>query len=65
MILSLTGCTSSQEMKDETQTEYTEEKTETLQEYKECVKDSEGITEKMAQCEALLKAVQAVEGGSK
>ncbi len=65
MILNLTGCASSQEMKDEAQAEYTEEKTETLKEYKECVKDSEGVAEKMAQCEALLKAVEAVEGGSK
>ncbi len=64
MVFNLTGCTSAQEMKDEAQAEYTEEKTETLKEYKECVNDSEGVAAKMAQCEALLKAVGAVEGGT-
>jgi hypothetical protein len=64
LILNLAGCTSAAEKKDEAQAEYTEEKTETLKEYKECVKKSEGVEAKMAQCEALLKAVGAVEGGT-
>ncbi len=64
MILNLTGCTSAQEKKDEAHAAYTEEKTATLKEYKECVNDSEGVAAKMAQCEALLKAVGAVEGGT-
>ncbi len=64
MILNLTGCTSAQEKKDEAQAEYTEEKTATLKEYKECVNKSEGVAAKMAQCEALLKAVGAVHGGT-
>ncbi len=71
MILNLTGCTSAKEMKDEAEAEhskaqagYTEEKTATLREYKECVNKSEGVPAKMAQCEALLKAVGAVEGGT-
>jgi len=64
MILNLTGCTSAQEKKDEAQAGFTEEKTETLKEYKECINDSEGAAEKMAQCEALLKAVSALEGGA-
>jgi len=62
--LSLAACSSPADKKDEAQAEYTEEKTKTLQEYKECVKKSEGIEEKMAQCEALLKAVGAVEGAT-
>lgn len=62
--LSLLACSSPAEKRDEAQAEYTEEKTKTLQEYKECVKKSEGIKEKMAQCEALLKAVGAVEGAT-
>ena len=60
----LTGCTSAEELKDEAQAEYTEEKTQTLKDYKECVKNSEGVEAKMAQCEALLKAIGAVEGGT-
>ncbi len=64
MIFNLAGCTSAQEMKDEAQAEYTEEKTQTLKEYKECVKASEGDSKKMAQCDALLKAVGAMEGGT-
>ena len=64
MVLNLTGCTSAAEKKDEAAAEYTEEKTETLKEYKECAKNSEGDAKKLAQCEALLKAVGAVEGGT-
>ena len=64
LVLNLAGCTSAAEKKDEAAAEYTEEKTETLKEYKDCVKASEGIEAKMAQCEALLKAVGAVEGGT-
>ena len=60
----LAGCTSAEELKDEAQAEYTEEKTQTLKDYKECVKNSEGVEAKMAQCEALLKAIGAVEGGT-
>ena len=48
-----------------TQAEYTEEKTKTLQEYKECAKDAEGDEQKLKSCEALLKAVEAVEGSGK
>lgn len=62
--MSLTACSTPSDKKDEAQAEFTEEKTKTLQEYKECVSDSDGIKEKMAQCEALLKAVGAVEGAT-
>ena len=61
--LNLAACASSEEMKAEADAEFTEEKTETLREYKECVKGSAGDEAKMAQCEALLKAVEALEGG--
>lgn len=62
--VSLTACSTASEQKDEAQAAYTEEKTKTLQEYKECVKASEGDEAKMAQCEALLKAVEAAEGST-
>jgi len=61
-VLSLAACSTAEEKKDEAQAEYTKEKTETLKEYKECVKGAEGDAAKMSQCEALLKAVEAVEG---
>ena len=74
VILACTGllaCTSSKERADEAQAEaaeaqaeYTEEKTKTLQEYKECAKDAEGDEKKMAACDGLLRAVEAVEGGA-
>ena len=64
LVLNLAGCTSAAEKKDEAAAEYTEEKTETLKEYKNCIKDSKGDEKKLAQCEALLKAVGAVEGGT-
>lgn len=63
LLLILSACSSPQEDAAEAQAEYTEEKTATLKEYKECVKESGGDETKMKQCEALLKAVQAVEGG--
>lgn len=62
LTLGLAACSTPADKKDEALADYTEEKTKTLQEYKDCVKKSEGIEEKMAQCEALLKAVGAVEG---
>lgn len=62
--LNLAACSTPADKRDAAQAEYTEEKTKTLIEYKECVKDSEGVEAKMAQCEALLKAVGAVEGAT-
>ena len=62
--MNLAACTSAEDRKDEAEAEYTEEKTQTLQDYKKCVADSDGIESKMAQCEALLKAVGAVEGSA-
>ena len=62
--MNLSSCTSAKDKKDEAEAEYTEEKTQTLQDYKKCVADSDGVEAKMAQCEALLKAVGAVEGAN-
>ena len=63
-VFNLTACSTASEERDEAQAEYTEEKTKTLQEYKDCVKVAEGDEAKMAQCESLLKAVEAVEGST-
>jgi len=49
-------------MKHEAEAEHLDEKTDILKDYKECVKNSEGADDKMKQCDALLKAVKAVEG---
>jgi len=62
-VANLAACTSAEERKDEAQAGYTEEKTQTLQDYKKCVSESSGDSTKLAQCDALLKAVSAVEGG--
>jgi hypothetical protein len=64
LVFNLEGCTSAEDKKNEALAEYTEEKTETVREYKECVKDAEGDEAMLAQCEALLKAVGAMEGGT-
>ncbi len=64
LTLNLSACSTPQQKKDEAEAEYTSEKTQTLQEYKACVNASEGAPAKMAQCEALLKAVGAVEGNA-
>jgi hypothetical protein len=60
----LVSCTSPKERADEAKAEYTEEKTKTLQEYKECIKDAEGDENKTAACDGLLKALEALEGGA-
>ena len=57
-----TACTTPENKKHEAEAEYLDEKTDTLKDYKECVKTSEGAEDKMKQCDALLKAVKAVEG---
>lgn len=58
----LIACTTPENKKHEAEADYLEEKTDTLKDYKECIKTSEGSEEKMKQCDALLKAVKAVEG---
>jgi 5-bromo-4-chloroindolyl phosphate hydrolysis protein len=64
MLLTISACAkrSPEAQKQEAEAEYMNEKTDTLKEYKECVKNSNGADDKMKQCDALLKAVQAVEG---
>ncbi len=63
LLLNLASCSTPEKKAAKAEAEYTEEKTATLKEYKECVKSSGGDDVKMKQCEALLKAVEAVEGG--
>jgi len=61
----LIACTSPQDRAAEANAQYTEEKTKTLQEYKSCSEDAGDDEKKLQTCEALLKAVEAVEGGGK
>ena len=61
-LLAACGATPEQR-KAHAEAEYAQEKTKTLQEYKECVKKAKGDEKKLNSCEALLKAVDAVEGG--
>ncbi|MBD1391052.1 hypothetical protein IC617_16615 [Neiella sp. HB171785] len=56
----MAGCSSSQDQMNEANAEFTEEKTKTLQEYKECVDDADDEYE-LKKCEALLNAVKALE----
>ena len=65
ILVSSVACTSSKERAQEAEAEYTEEKTKTLKEYKQCIKDAEGDEKKTAACEGLLRAVEAVEGSEK
>lgn len=58
----LIACSTPENKKHEAEADYLDEKTDTLKEYKECVNTSGGAEDKMKQCEALLKAVEAVEG---
>ncbi|MCM2678550.1 hypothetical protein [Echinimonas agarilytica] len=59
-LVALVGCSSSKDDLNDAQAEYTEEKTKTLQEYKECIDDADD-KEEVAKCEALLSAVKALE----
>jgi thymidine phosphorylase len=56
----LVACGSSpQQKKDLAEAKYTDEKTKTLKEYKECLKKAKGDEQKMDICERLLKAVES------
>ena len=63
IVFNSAACTSAKERKDEAQADYTEEKTKTLQDYKKCVADASDDASMLAKCDALLKAVSAMEGG--
>jgi len=66
MVAILAACGSTpEEKKAEADAELTEEKTKTMQEYKECVKDAKEDQQKLDACERLLKAIEATEGSSK
>ncbi|MBW8189410.1 hypothetical protein K0504_00055 [Neiella marina] len=56
----MVGCSSPKDEMQEAEAEFTQEKTKTLQEYKECV-DASDDEHELKKCEALLKAVEAVE----
>ena len=63
LIALVTGCGASPEKKKaKAEAEYTQEKTKTLQEYKECVKKAKEDEQKLDACERLLKAVDATGG---
>ena len=58
LVVMASACGSSpQQKKDIAEARYTEEKTKTLQEYKECVKKAKDDSAKLDTCERLLKAV--------
>lgn len=56
---SMTGCSSPKDDMQEAEAEFTQEKTKTLQEYKECVDEADNEHE-LKKCEALLKAVEVM-----
>lgn len=58
------GCSSTQDKSNKAQAEYTKEKTKTLQQYKDCAKKAKGDEAELQKCDALLKAIEAVEGTS-
>lgn len=56
--LLLAACGSTpEEKKTRAEAELTEERTKTMQEYKECVRDAETDQQKLDACERLLKAM--------
>jgi len=58
MVFLLVACGSSpQQKKDTAEARYTEEKTKTMKEYKECIKRAKEDTAKLNACEYLLKAL--------
>lgn len=58
----LNACSSPEKQRAKAEAEYTAEKTETLQDYKDCVNKAKGDEEKLKTCEALLKALEAAGG---
>ena len=62
----LAACGSTpEEKKAAAEAELTEEKTKTMQEYKECVKKAKEDQAKLDACERILKAIEATEGENK
>ena len=58
--LNLAAC-ATDETTDQAQAQYTEEKTEALRAYKDCIKNADGDKVQVDQCQPLLQAVGAVE----
>ncbi len=60
----IAACSSPERKAAKAEAEYTEEKTETLRDYKRCVERAKGDETKLKACEPLLKAVEATSGTS-
>jgi PBP1b-binding outer membrane lipoprotein LpoB len=60
MALLIAGCASPKEQKDEAEAEFIEQKTATIEEYKDCIKEAGTDEPKLNACESLLKAVQGL-----
>ena len=54
------GCTSPEERAAEAEAEIKEARLNTLAEYKDCVRESDGDSAKLRTCDALLKAIEAL-----
>jgi len=63
--VAIVGCTGGAERKaHRAEAAYNKEKTQTLKDYKKCVKKASGNEKKQQECEGLLKALSASEGGT-
>jgi hypothetical protein len=61
MAVLISGCAGSpQDQKDEAEAAYIEQQTETIKEYKECIKEAGADQPKLDACESLLKAVKGL-----
>ena len=58
VLASLTACGSAERKKNKAEAAYYDEKTETMQEYKSCVKKAGDDQAKLDACEMLIKAVK-------
>ncbi|MDX1430983.1 MAG: hypothetical protein R3286_00920 [Gammaproteobacteria bacterium] len=60
VLVATAGCTSAEERAARADAQIKEERLNTLAEYKECVRDADGKSDKLRTCDALLKAVEAL-----
>lgn len=58
-IITISACGSSERKKNRAEAAYYEEKTDTMQEYKSCVKKAKEDQEKLDACERIIKANKA------
>lgn len=59
-LILVAGCTSPEERAARAEAEIKEERLKTLAEYKDCVREADGNTNKLVTCDALLKAIEAL-----